>query len=200
MNRLVTDRNARDITRSVSERKAGIMKKHSLVNKPKRDLKTWLNGLSAAWRARWPLFTLWSSHAKLLNLRKVNDYENFILWTRQTNTDTLGLHALLTVLIVLSAKGFILTMSHISCMKTFMLWHSNLINQKNKGPKWLKKKKTCAVIFSFHSQRGEERTRARAACAQEGDYPQPALCRRHRPRRTGQHALPGLLQRQKQTT
>lgn len=58
---------------------------------------------------------------------------------------------------------------------------------------------TCAVI-SFHSQRGEERTRARAACAQEGDHPQPALCRRHRPRRTGQHALPGLLQRQKQTT
>lgn len=48
-------------------------------------------------------------------------------------------------------------------------------------------------------QRGEERTWARAAGAQEGDHPQPAVCRRHRPGRTGQHALPGLLQRQKQT-
>lgn len=48
-------------------------------------------------------------------------------------------------------------------------------------------------------QRGEERAWARAAGAQEGDHPQPALCRRHRPGRPGQHALPGLLQRQKQT-
>lgn len=57
---------------------------------------------------------------------------------------------------------------------------------------------TC-VVTSFRSQRGEERTWARAACAQEGDHPQPAHCRRHRPRRSGQHALPWLLQRQKQT-
>ncbi len=55
------------------------------------------------------------------------------------------------------------------------------------------------VVISLHSQRGEERTRARAACAQKSDHPQLALCRRHRPRRTGQHALSGLLQRQKQT-
>lgn len=48
-------------------------------------------------------------------------------------------------------------------------------------------------------QRGEERARARAAGAQEGDHPHPALCRRHRPGRPGQHALPGLLQRQEQT-
>lgn len=57
----------------------------------------------------------------------------------------------------------------------------------------------CRVI-SFLSQRGEERTRAGAARAQEGDHPQLALCRRYRPRCAGQHALPGLLQRQKQTT
>lgn len=55
------------------------------------------------------------------------------------------------------------------------------------------------VVISFHPQRGEEWTWARTACAQEGDHPQPALCRRHRSGRSGQHALPGLLQRQKQT-
>lgn len=36
----------------------------------------------------------------------------------------------------------------------------------------------CCVI-SFLSQRGEERTRAGAARAQEGDHPQLALCRRY---------------------
>lgn len=54
---------------------------------------------------------------------------------------------------------------------------------------------TCS-FFCF--QRREEWTRAGAARAQEGDHSQPALCRWYWPRRTGQHALPGLLQRQKQ--
>lgn len=85
-------------------------------------------------------------------------------------------------------------------MKTFMLMHSNLLKSTVVvGTKMADSVLIC-VVFSLHSQRGEERTRARAAGAQEGDHPQPALCRRHRPRRTGQHALPGLLQRQKQTT
>lgn len=68
---------------------------------------------------------------------------------------------------------------------------------------FLKKEKdidfAACVLPCDSIQRGEERARARAAGAQEGDHPQPALCRRHRPGRPGQHALPGLLQRQEQT-
>lgn len=47
-------------------------------------------------------------------------------------------------------------------------------------------------------QWGEERARTRAACAQEGGYQEPAVGRRHRPRRPGEHALPRLLPGQKQ--
>lgn len=106
--------------------------------------------------------------------------------TRQTNTEIL--HILQIVFIVLNLQSRMPPWGKYGmiCWYEFKyVWLENLL---------------IFAVISLHSQRWKERTRARAACAQEGDHPQPSLCRRHRPWRTGQHALPGLLQRQEQTT
>lgn len=55
------------------------------------------------------------------------------------------------------------------------------------------------LIVRFMLQSWKERARTRAAHPQEGGHQNTGFGRRDRPRRPGEHALPGLLQRQGQT-